>query len=179
LQHGSLQFLSELKEFAGFTAAEQRYIRRSLDVAFAGLEATEHWARGIKEAAAIGLQTRTYEAIDEINSVVPADIEPDDPGSILAPLIRMSSFDLQEGKLTSFDAYRFLYERLLGAAIRPWLMSAFCAAATMPCVHPQLRGELFESLLCRDMAAINGGTGAAVFFPEWIEKVPLAGTQSA
>jgi len=37
---------AEIGEFAMFTAAEQRYIRRSLDVAELGADAAEQWARG-------------------------------------------------------------------------------------------------------------------------------------
>ncbi|HEV2596226.1 MAG TPA: hypothetical protein VGU01_13600 [Sphingomicrobium sp.] len=169
-----MQMLAELTEFASFKSAEQRYIRRSLDVALAGPDATDQWARGILEAAAIGLQAKAYEAIEEIAALVPEDVEPDDPGSLLAPLIRISAFDLHQGKLTSFAAYRFLYERLFGAGVRPWLMSAFCAAAAMPCVHPELRAELLQSLDARDMTASGWRTRAAVFFPEWVEKVPSA-----
>lgn len=173
-EQSSLQLLAELTEFASFKAAEQRYIRRSLDVALAGPDASEQWARGITEAAAIGLQARAYRTIDEIAALIPEEVEPDDPGSLLVPLIRISAFDLHQGKLTSFAAYRFLYERLLGAAVRPWLMSAFCAAAAMPCVHPELRAELLQSVEARDMVAPGWRTRAAVFFPEWIEKVPAA-----
>jgi len=171
---GSIQLLAELREFASFRPAEQRYIRRSLDVAFTGPDATDQWARGITEAAAIGLQARAYEAIEEIAALVPEEIEPDDPGSLLVPLIRISAFDLHQGRLTSFAAYRFLYERLLGAAVRPWLMSAFCAAAAMPCVHPELRAELLQSVDERDIAAAGWRSRASLFFPEWIEKVPAA-----
>jgi len=173
-EQGSLQWLAELTEFGGFTAAEQRYIRRSLDVAFVRADAAEHWARGIKEAAAIGCQARAYETIDEIGALAPENVEPDDPASLLPLLIRISAFDLQEGKLTSFAAYRFLYERLLGAAVRPWLVSAFCAAAAMPCVHPELRAELLQSVRVRDMAEAGWVSREALFFPEWVEKVPAA-----
>jgi hypothetical protein len=172
-EQGSLQWLAELREFGGFTAAEQRYIRRSLDVAFVRADAADHWARGINEAAAIGRQARAYETIDEIGALVPANVEPDDP-ALLPLLIRISAFDLHEGKLTSFAAYRFLYERLLGVAVRPWLVSAFCAAAAMPCVHPELRAELLQSVTVPDMAARGWVSREAIFFPEWIEKVPLA-----
>jgi hypothetical protein len=173
-QHAWLQLLAELEEFATFTAAEQRYIRRSLDVAFAGVEAVEHWARGIEEAAGIGSQARAYAALDEIRALVPENIEPDDATSLLPLLIRVSAFDLHQGKLASFAAYRFLYERLLGAGIRPWLLSAFCAAAGMPALHPELRGELLASLTVRDMASAGWAAREAIFFPEWVEKVPLA-----
>lgn len=173
-EQGSLQLLAELREFGSFTAAEQRYIRRSLDVAMDGADASAQWARGLEEAADIGRQARAYEAIAEIGSLAPEEVEPNDPQTLLVPLIRISSFDLQGGKLNSFAAYRFLYERLLGASVRPWLISAFSAAAAMPCVHPELRTELLQSVPLRDMAAAAWRTREAIFFPEWIEKVPVA-----
>ena len=166
--------LAELEEFASFTAAEQRYIRRSLEVAFARVDAVDHWARGLAEAACIGLQARTYGLIDEVRALVPEDIEPDDATSLLPLLIRISAFDLQQGRLTSFAAYRFLYERLIGAAVRPWLVSAFCAAAALPSIHPEQRAELIQSLTVRDVASAGWASLEPVFFPEWIEKVPLA-----
>ena len=49
-----------------------------------------------------------------------------------APLVTVSAFDLGQGRLTTFSAYRFLYERLIGAEVRPWLPSAFCSAAALP-----------------------------------------------
>lgn len=171
---GSYQLLAELQEFGSFTAGEQRYIRRSLDVAADGAEASAQWARGLGEAADIGRQARAYKAIVEIRALAPEDVEPDDSQTLLNPLIRISAFDLHEGKLISFAAYRFLYERLLGASVRPWLISAFCAAAAMPCVHPELRTELLKSLTLRDMAAVAWRTREAIFFPQWIEKVPVA-----
>ena len=173
LQEASSQMLAELEEFASFTAAEQRYIRRSLDVAFARADAVEHWARGLHEAAGIGLQARAYDLIDEIRALVPENVEPDDATSLLPLLIRLSAFDLQQGKLTSFSAYRFLYERILGAAVRPWLVSAFCAAAAMPSVHPELRAELLASVSMQDIASAGWTAHEAIFFPEWVEKVPL------
>jgi hypothetical protein len=173
-QQASLQLLAELEEFASFTAAEQRYIRRSLEIAFEGIEAVEHWARGIEEAAGIGSQAKAYVILDEIRAMTPEDVEPDDPTTLLPLLIQVSAFDLHQGKLTSFAAYRFLYERLLGAGVRPWLVSAFCAAAGMPALHPELRAELLRSLTVHDMASAGWASREAVFFPEWVEKVPLA-----
>lgn len=166
--------LAELEEFASFSAAEQRYIRRSLEVAFARVDAVDHWARGLAEAAGIGLQARTYDLIDEVRALVPDDLEPNDCNSLLPLLINMSAFDLQQGKLASFAAYRFLYERLLGAAVRPWLVSAFCAAATLPSIHPELRAELIQSLTIHDVAPAGWTSQEPCFFPEWVEKVPLA-----
>jgi hypothetical protein len=49
---GLLTF-AEIKEFASFSAASQRYIRRSLDVAFDRKDAIELWSRDVVEAASI------------------------------------------------------------------------------------------------------------------------------
>jgi len=166
--------LAELEEFASFTAAEQRYIGQSLEVAYARADAVDHWARGMAEAVGIGLQARAYDLIDEIRALAAEELEPDDVVSLLPRLISMSAFDLQKGKISGFAAYRFLYERLLGAAVRPWLVSAFCAAAALPSVHPELRAELMRSLTLRDVAAPGWTSREPLFFPEWVEKVPLA-----
>lgn len=172
-EHDS-QILEELKEFASFTTAEERYIRCSLEVAAAHADAVEHWARSPAEAAIIGRQARAYGCLKQIRSLVPVGLEPDDAAALLAPLIKVSAFDLQQGKLGSFAAYRFLYERLVGPSVRPWLVSAFAAAAALPCIHPELRAELFRSLTCDQVASAGWSSRAPVFFPEWVEKVPVA-----
>lgn len=168
------QFLDELKEFASFTTAEQRYIRRSLEVASAPCDAAHHWARGIDEAATMDRQAQLYASVDPIRSLIPIGLSARDAAALLTPLIEMSAFDLQPGKLGSFAAYRFLYERLLGPSVRPWLPSAFGAAAMLPCIHPELRGELLASLRDRDATSFGWSSREPVFFPEWVEKVPLA-----
>ncbi len=170
---GALQILAEMREFATFTAAEQRYIRRSLDVSMIGSKAAEHWARGIHEAGNIKEQSKVYGALEAIRMRLTWDFELDDTSSVLPALIKISSFDLHNGKLTSFVAFRFLYERLLGAAVRPWLLSAFTAAASLPCIHPELRAELIGSLSDRQVKEAGWSSREAAFIPEWIEKVPL------
>src|SRR3546814_14240020 len=45
--------LSELKEFAGFPAATQRYIRRSLDIGLERDDAIARWSRDMVEETAI------------------------------------------------------------------------------------------------------------------------------
>jgi hypothetical protein len=171
-QHHESRILDELKEFAGFTTAEQRYIRCSLEVASACADAAEHWARGPDEALMIGRQARVYAVLDRIRSLIPVGLEVDDAAALLEPLIAISAFDLDRGKLTSFAAYRFLYERLIGPSVRPWLVSAFAAAAALPSIHPELRAELFVSLSWDQVAAAGWSSREPTFVPEWIEKVP-------
>ena len=43
--------LVEMKEFAGFPAATQRYIRRSLDIGLGRRDALRRWWRDVGEAA--------------------------------------------------------------------------------------------------------------------------------
>ena len=128
----STQMLSEMKQFASFSAAEQRYVRRSLDVGLKRGDAIECWARNAGETSQIEAQVRRYRMLDLIRPCLSDDEDPEAAECFLAPLITLSAGDLGEAKLTEFEAYRFLYERLLGPEVRPWLVSAFCAAASLP-----------------------------------------------
>jgi len=74
-------------------------------------------------------------------------------------LITLSAFDLGQDRLPNFAAYRFLYERLIGASSRPWLPAAFCAAAALPNLHPDDRRALLQSI---GEAAATARVGAAL-----------------
>lgn len=172
-QTHSFQMIAELKEFASFSAAEQRYIRRSIDVARVGVDAEECWSRNGVETASIRAQARLYRTlIPAIRSAVPDDIALDAVTEFVSSLITLSAFDLGEGKLSSFAAFRFLYERLLGSPVRPWLPSAFVGAAALPCLHPSLRKALLASITAEEAAANGWSNRDTAFSPEWVEKVP-------
>ena len=72
---------------------------------------------------------QTLLGLDHIRAYVPDDSGLDAMEPLMAPLITMTAFDLGQDRLTCFASYRFLYERLIGANVRPWLPGAFCAAA--------------------------------------------------
>lgn len=167
--------IAEMKEFASFAAGEQRYIRRSIDVAARGLDAIDPWARNPDENASIKLQDRLYRTLLEVvRNSVPDDIGIDATSEIIGPLITLSAFDLGEGKIDRFAAYRFLYERLIGPSVRPWLASAFVAAAALPYLHPELRKTLLGSITASDAAAAGWSNVEPVFTPEWIDEVEVA-----
>ena len=65
--------ISEMKEFASFPKATQRYIRRSLDVAYGRRDPIEGWARDEGEAASIRAQARLYKQLDHLRLQVPDD----------------------------------------------------------------------------------------------------------
>lgn len=163
--------LSEMKEFAGFAAATQRYVRRSLDIGLDRDDALSRWSRDVVEAASIRAQARMYGRLPELRSMVPDDNGLDAIEPFMAPLVTVSAFDLGQGRLTTFSAYRFLYERLLGASVRPWLPAAFCSAAALPTLHPDLRRRLLQSI--SEAAATASGWSARQpsFYPAWVEKV--------
>ena len=51
---GGALLISELKEFASFSKATQRYVRRSLDIAFGRTDPIATWARDEAEALPVG-----------------------------------------------------------------------------------------------------------------------------
>ena len=168
------QMIAEMKEFAAFSAAEQRYIGRSLDVATRGADATNPWSRNLAETASIKAQDRLYRTLLEvIRNSVPDDIGIDATAEIIGPLITISAFDVGESKIERFAAYRFLYERLVGPTVRPWLPSAFVAAAALPYVHPELRKALLGSITAAEAAAIGWSNYDPAFIPEWVDEIEI------
>lgn len=163
--------LAEMKEFAGFAAATQRYVRRALDVGLDRDDAMARWSRDVVEAASIRAQSRVYDRLPDIRAMVPDDSGLEAIESFMAPLITITAFDLGQGRLTTFSAYRFLYERLIGAEVRPWLPAAFCAAAALPHLHPELRRKLLQSISEAAATASGWSNRQPSFFPAWVEKV--------
>ena len=163
--------LAEMKEFAGFASSTQRYVRRSLDIGLDRDDAMTRWSRDVVEAASIRAQARIYDRLPEIRAMIPDDSGLDSVEPFLAPLVTVSAFDLGQGRLTTFSAYRFLYERLIGAAVRPWLPGAFCAAAALPHLHPEVRRKLLQSISEAAATASGWSSRQPAFFPYWVEKV--------
>ena len=163
--------LAEMKEFAGFASATQRYVRRSLDIGLDRDDAMLRWSRDTVEAASIRAQARLYRALPELRELVPDDSDLGGLEPFMAPLITLVGFDLGQGRLTSFSAFRFLYERLIGAQVRPWLPAAFCAGAALPHLHPELRRKLLQSISEAAATASGWSNRQPAFFPHWVEKV--------
>ena len=162
--------LAELREFASFSAGSQRYIRRSLDVAYARSDAIQLWSRDKREAASIAAQSRLYAALPMIRTTIPDDCGLDALAAFIGPLTVIAAFDLGQERIDGFGPFRFLYERLLGAPVRPWLPSAFCAAAALPQIQPSRRKQLLHSISEAAATAPGWSDREPCFFPEFIEK---------
>ena len=86
--------LAEMKEFASFPAATQRYIRRSLDVGLMRQDALGRWSRDVVEAASIRAQTRVYDRLTGLRQIIPDDSGLEAVEPFMAPLVSISAFDL-------------------------------------------------------------------------------------
>jgi len=162
--------IAEMKEFAGFPPSTQRYIRRSLDIAFERNDPVSTWSRDIVEQASIKVQLRYYERIPEIRDRIPENSGLDWVEPFMAPLVAVSAFDLAQDRLPTFSAYRFLYERLIGGAARPWFVGAFCAAASLPHISPTKRYDLLTSISEHAATAAGWSARDPSFYPAWVDK---------
>jgi hypothetical protein len=153
--------IAELREFAGFTEDEQLFIERSLDIGLGRADAFKRWGAGKRDGATIRGQYIAYRELRALRDTIPCEQALTGIEAFMGPLMRITAHDLVQEQLTSFGAYRFLYERLLGARARPWLPAAFCGAAALPQIRPFRRKTLLQSL-----------SEAAATAPAWSEREP-------
>ena len=113
--------IAELREFASFTACEQRYIKRSLDVGLGRQDAFKLWARDADETASIRSQ---YVAYQELQGAArrrcPSETGFEGDRGLhrqAGPRHRLRPRAGADRRASR--AYRFLYERLLGAGNPP------------------------------------------------------------
>lgn len=153
--------VAEWREFASFSAEERDYIHRALDIGLARRNALQYWVRKPGDTTLVRDHREAYRPIAQLKHSIPSEHSFEGMEVFMGTLLRMTAFDLSQGALTGFSAYRFLYERLLGAAVRPWLASAFCGAAALPQIRPDRRKGLLQSL-----------SQAAATAPAWSEEEP-------
>ena len=153
--------IAELREFASFTEDEQLFIERSLDIGLGRGDAFKQWTGRAGDQGAIRSQYIAYRELPALRRTIGAQNSLEAVADFMAPLLRLTVQDLAQEQLSSFSAYRFLYERLLGAKARPWLPAAFCGAAALPQIRPFRRKTLLQSL-----------SEAAATAPAWSEREP-------
>jgi hypothetical protein len=162
--------INELREFASFSPCEQRYIKRSLDIGLGRQDAFKLWARDAAEVTSIRSQYIAYQDLKALRGQCPDEHGLEGVDGFIGKLTRTTAFDLSQERLFSFSAYRFLYERLLGAGVRPWLPAAFCGAAALPQIRPERRKKLLQSISEAAATAPGWSTREPCFYPEWVEK---------
>ena len=170
-QPAAAMLISEMKEFA----VSKGYAALHPPVARCGLwSPRSHGMLGRDEGEAASIRAQpASKQLDHLRLQVPDDSGIDMIEPFVGMLITISAFDLGQDRLPNFAAYRFLYERLIGASSRPWLPSAFCAAAALPHLHPDRRRILLQSISESAATAPGWSSREPVFWPEWVEKVDL------
>ena len=166
--------IAEMREFAGFEPAEQRYIKRSLDIGMARSDAFKLWGWSEEETAAIRRQYVAYQDLKVVREMIPQEGAMGEVERFLGKLVRMAAFDLEQEAISGFSAFRFLYERLLGAEVRAYLPAAFCAAAALPVIRPGQRKVLLQSLSEAAATAPAWSPREPSFYPEYIEEAEAA-----
>ncbi len=161
--------IAEMREFAGFAQHECDFIERSLDIGMGRGDAFKTWSRDVGDHRAIRSQYLAYRELKQLRALVPGDCSFEGIEDFLGPLIRISAQDLAQERLDGFSAYRFLYERLLGAAVRPYLPAAFCSAAALPHIAPERRKMLLQSLSEAAATAPAWSRSEPSFYPEKVE----------
>lgn len=174
LANTAIMTISEMREFASFAPCEQRYIKRSLDVGLSRCDAFKLWGRTEHENTAIRRQYVAYQDLKALRELVPCEGTIGEVERFIGKLVRMATFDLEQERITCFSAFRFLYERLLGAEARPYLPAAFCAAAALPQIKPERRKMLLQSLSEAAATAPGWSDRAPSFYPEFVEDVEAA-----
>ena len=163
--------IAEMREFASFAEHERSFIERALDIGMGRGDAFKAWSRCADDQRAIRSQYLAYRELRQLRATIPADDGSDAVEGFIGPLIRVSAQDLALEQLDSFSAYRFLYERLLGAASRPFLPSAFCGAAALPRIRPCRRKMLLQSLSEAAATAPAWSPREPGFYPERIDAM--------
>jgi len=164
--------ISELREFASFTADEQRFIEHSLDIGLQRPASLVDWLRDPAGNSVIDAQRFNYRELGPLREVIPSETYFDGIDDFMGPMIRIAAHDLAQEKLGSFSAFRFLYERLLGAQARPWLPAIFCAAAALPQIRPERRKRLLQSLSEAAATAPGWSDREPCFYPEKVDAEP-------
>ena len=166
--------IGEMREFASFEPNEQRYIKRSLDIGLARSDAFKTWGRREDESVSIRRQYVVYQDLKSVRALVPEDGAVGDVERFVSKVLRIAVFDLEQEGIESFSAFRFLYERLIGAKARPYLPAVFCGAAALPTIRPAQRKLLLQSLSEAAATAPGWSTRAPACYPERIEDAEAA-----
>lgn len=168
--------IAEMKEFGSFTKKAQRYIRQSLDVAFKRGDPVLTWGRNDVERMNIQTQIHNYNLLlgrIRLRLQRSGKVEIGQVEHVMGPLVAIATFDLSMGCIPHFGVFRFLYERLFGAEVRPWLPAVYVAAAAIPVVEGSIRIAHLRSIsevACR-AEPDEWSKDDPEFMPEWVDKV--------
>ena len=171
-QHPGARCIKEMGEFSTFCKSAQRYIKASLEIAFPDEDSDPigRWSRNESEVAELRARTKIYATLPRLRNNVPKPTNLPAVDDFIGPLVKISGYDLGREKLTTFQEYRFLYERLVGVKARPFLPAVFLAAAALPTIQPRQRINLLQTILVNEIMTYSWSAEGALFLPEWVDK---------
>lgn len=161
------QVIEEMAEFSELSPRTQRYIARSLAVAFTKPVRIDQWARSVWETSCMMVQLDLYMRLPEARKAVPKSNAYWELADFFRYAVPCAAFDLDERRLDGFAGFKFLYVRLLGASARPWLASLYAAAVALPNCRPD---EFYTSDAIWNLEVASGSwvQKEPQFMPEWV-----------
>ena len=171
----SNKVIEELREFAKFPAYAQRNIRMSLDVYADVVNQTcfalDRWSRDINESAHIAEKRILYRLLPKIRELTPKNNSCGEIGLFIGECLKVSSFDIMQGRIDSFNQFQFLYERMLGASARPWLTAIYLASSSLPMVSPQRISSMLYNITNEHILTKSWSSVEPKFYPQNIDRV--------
>ena len=91
--------IAEMREFAGFSPCEQRFIRRNLDIGLGRCDAFKLWARNASENVDIRRQYVAYQDLKVLRHTMPGADAGESVSPFMGQLSRLAAFDLAQERL--------------------------------------------------------------------------------
>lgn len=154
-----------MEDYARLPLASRRYIVRALDFGLRRGDYMARWAGSFFDMPANLARADLYAGIANVRPTV--SVGAPLAASADALLRRCTAFDLQYDEMHHFMAYRFLYERLFGAGIRPHLAQAYSGAASSPSLTAEGRRQALAGITMFEQTEEHFDADEPQFFPEW------------
>lgn len=154
-----------MEQYARLPLASRRYIVRALDFGLKRGDYMARWAGSFFDMPTNLARADVYSGISIVRPTI--SVGAGLPESVDVLLRRCTGFDLQFEEMSDFTAYNFLYERLFGAGIRPYLAAAYSAAASSPTLTADARRKALSGITMFEQTEENFGGDEPQFYPEW------------
>ena len=159
----------EREEFLSFTLPERLHIARALAVArddtcplsYLATEVAGHSMVSGMLFAEVAMRYRTG-MLDEIRSRIPRDGEASANTRLIELLMPALIWELNLDLAVRFSPLRFLFERLIGPEIRPFMAAGYAAATLLPRFVREFQDEALHSI---DLDETESHYGRLRYFP--------------
>lgn len=159
--------IDEMRLFAAFSTDTRRYIVRALDFGLPRGEPMKRWAGSFFDIGPLLARADLYAAIPDVRRLLTGGLALERSAPAFIVIQRCADFDLSWNEMADFASFGFLYERLFGPGVRPWLTSVFTAAATSPNIVQEAGSAMLRTVTMFDGPEWNSGEPAPRFMPEW------------